>query len=161
MTEIIISQEEGRGCCAGLGNFFWILLAGWYTALIWLVLAGVLCITIVGIPCGKQCWKMTKLSFLPFGYEVGPTLSSLFGNVSFTQVRDKEDASCCCSCLCNCLWFIPGLIIAVFYIIASLIFFISIIGIPFGIQCCKLAKLAFSPFGHEVALRNSVEVTEV
>ncbi|EER05061.1 Inner membrane protein yccF, putative [Perkinsus marinus ATCC 50983] len=135
MTEIIIS----------LGNFFWILLAGWYTALIWLVLAGVLCITIVGIPCGKQCWKMTKLSFLPFGYEV----------------RDKEDASCCCSCLCNCLWFIPGLIIAVFYIIASLIFFISIIGIPFGVQCCKLAKLAFSPFGHEVALRNSVEVTEV
>ncbi|KAF4669927.1 hypothetical protein FOZ61_002488 [Perkinsus olseni] len=145
MTEIIITQEEGRGCCAGFGNFLWILLAGWYTALIWFLLAVILCITIVGIPCGKQCWKMAKLSFLPFGY----------------QVRDKENDSCCCSCMCNCLWFIPGLIIAIFYVLAAVLFFVTIVGIPFGIQCCKLAGLAFNPFGHEVALRNSVEVIDV
>lgn len=52
------------GC---LGNILWFLFGGLWTGLSW-VAAGVLwCITIVGIPIGKQCFKFAKLAFFPFG----------------------------------------------------------------------------------------------
>ena len=50
--------------------FFGFLFGGLWTGLSW-VAAGVLwCITIVGIPIGKQCFKFAKLAFFPFGKEV-------------------------------------------------------------------------------------------
>ena len=39
--------------------------------------------------------------------------------------------------------------IAIEYLIASLILMITIVGIPFGLQTLKLASLAFWPFGRE------------
>jgi uncharacterized membrane protein YccF (DUF307 family) len=53
--------------------------------------------------------------------------------------------------IANLLWLLfGGIIIALEYIVASIPFFISIIGIPFGIQCIKLASLALWPFGSQV-----------
>lgn len=40
--------------------------------------------------------------------------------------------------ICNCLWWIPGIIIAILEIICGVILFTCIIGIPFPIQHCKL-----------------------
>ena len=57
----------------------------------------------------------------------------------------------CCSCLCNIIWIIfGGLVLGIFTAFASIFFFISIIGIPIGIQLCKLALISFAPFGKEV-----------
>jgi uncharacterized membrane protein YccF (DUF307 family) len=51
----------------------------------------------------------------------------------------------------NLIWLLfGGIFIALEYIIASIPFFISIIGIPFGLQALKLAMLALWPFGSEV-----------
>lgn len=51
----------------------------------------------------------------------------------------------------NILWLIfGGIIIALEYFVASIILFITIIGIPFGIQTLKLAGLAVWPFGKEI-----------
>ncbi|MBT3174161.1 MAG: YccF domain-containing protein [Lentimicrobiaceae bacterium] len=51
----------------------------------------------------------------------------------------------------NLVWLIfGGLAIAIEYFAASLVLFISIIGIPFGIQTIKLGLLAIWPFGSEV-----------
>jgi len=54
----------------------------------------------------------------------------------------------------NILWFIfGGFFIAMEYVIASVLLFITIIGIPFGIQSLKMASLAIWPFGKEVKTR--------
>ena len=51
----------------------------------------------------------------------------------------------------NILWIIlGGLAIAIGRVLVGLILGISIIGIPFGIQAFKMAKLALWPFGAEI-----------
>ena len=53
-----------------LGNFLWCVLGGFIFAAVYFVLGLALCVTIVGIPFGKQCFKLMRLSALPFGAEV-------------------------------------------------------------------------------------------
>jgi uncharacterized membrane protein YccF (DUF307 family) len=51
----------------------------------------------------------------------------------------------------NLIWLLfGGLIIAIEYLISSILLCITIIGIPFGIQTLKLAQLALWPFGKEI-----------
>ncbi len=55
------------GCLSVVFNIIWILTGGWLTALAFF-LAGVLCyITIIGIPLGRQAFKMAHLTLAPFG----------------------------------------------------------------------------------------------
>lgn len=50
----------------------------------------------------------------------------------------------------NFLWIIfGGLIIAIEYLVASILLMITIVGIPFGLQTLKLASLAIWPFGYD------------
>ena len=53
-----------------LGNIIWMLLGGIFTALYWSGIGCLFCITIIGIPLGRQAFKMAKLSLLPFGATV-------------------------------------------------------------------------------------------
>lgn len=117
------------GC---LGNALWFLFGGIWQGLGW-VLSGVLwCITIVGIPIGVQCFKFAKLSFFPFGKEV------VYGGEAVSLVV-------------NILWIIiSGLPMAISAVVNGALFCITIIGIPFGKQCFKLAKLALMPFGASI-----------
>ena len=55
------------GC---LGNIIWLICGGFVSSICWLGLGLLWCLTIVGIPIGKQCFKFAKLSFCPFGKEV-------------------------------------------------------------------------------------------
>lgn len=117
------------GC---LGNILWVILGGWASALSWLFAGCLWCITIVGIPIGIQCFKFATLSFLPFGKEVQ------YGGGTF-------------SLLVNIIWLlITGIPLAIGHAILGCIFCITIIGIPFGLQYFKLAKLALMPFGATV-----------
>ena len=117
------------GC---LGNLLWFFCGGFISGIDWLF-AGVLwCITIVGIPVGLQCFKFASLSFFPFGKEVkyGGGAGSL---------------------LLNIIWIIvSGLPLALESVLIGAVLCATIIGIPFGIQQFKLAKLALMPFGSEV-----------
>lgn len=117
------------GC---LGNLIWFIFGGFVMGLSWL-LAGVLwCITIIGIPIGMQCFKFASLAFFPFGKEV----------------RYGGGAG---SLLLNILWIIiTGIPLAIEAALIGIIFCITIIGIPFGMQCFKIAKLALMPFGSTV-----------
>lgn len=48
----------------------------------------------------------------------------------------------------NILWFIfGGLFSGILWLLAGLIWCITIIGIPIGLQCFKFASLAMWPFG--------------
>lgn len=56
----------------------------------------------------------------------------------------------------NIIWLIfGGLIVAIEYFLSSLILFISIVGIPFGLQTLKLAGLALWPFGKDTVVHAS------
>ena len=51
----------------------------------------------------------------------------------------------------NILWLLlGGLIISIYYALTGLLFCLTIIGIPFGMQLFKIAGLALWPFGHEI-----------
>lgn len=51
----------------------------------------------------------------------------------------------------NILWFVlGGFLVSLYYFIVGLLFCITIIGIPFGLQLIKLAGFALWPFGHEI-----------
>ncbi len=102
----------------------------------WSLVGIVWCITIVGIPVGKQCFKFAKLSAFPFG----------------KQINYGGGAG---SILLNILWLIfGGVELALGIFINGCLFCVTIIGIPFGLQCFKLAKLALLPFGATVTKQN-------
>ncbi|MCB0805483.1 MAG: YccF domain-containing protein [Bacteroidales bacterium] len=56
----------------------------------------------------------------------------------------------------NLIWFVfGGFVIAIEYLISSLLLMVTIIGIPFGLQTLKLASLALWPFGRHPVLLDS------
>lgn len=58
-------------------------------------------------------------------------------------------------CLGNILWFIlGGFVNAIGWFFIGCLWCITIIGIPVGLQCFKMAKLQFAPFGKEVVIVN-------
>lgn len=116
-----------------IGNILWIVLGGGLVIFIEYVLGGVaLCVTIIGIPFGVECFKIAMLGLLPFGKEVTTTPKGMG----------------CLAVLLNIVWIIVfGLAIAVTHVVLAALLAITIIGIPFAIQHLKLARLAFTPFG--------------
>ena len=66
----VVEKESGSGCLNLLMNVIWIIIGGFWIALTHLLWGVILCITIVGIPFGKQHFKMIPLAFLPFGKEI-------------------------------------------------------------------------------------------
>ena len=114
-----------------IGNILWFLLTGLASALLWFFIGLGWCITLIGIPFGIQAFKFAKLSLAPFGKNV-------------TKVKSHPIA--------NVIWFIFGGFSLMFtFFFTGLIWCISIVGIPFGIQAFKLAKLSIAPFGKEIA----------
>ena len=53
-----------------LANIAWLIVSGIPLALSAAVNGVILCCTIVGIPFGKQCFKMARLALMPFGASV-------------------------------------------------------------------------------------------
>ena len=117
------------GC---LGNILWCLLGGMWQGLAWCLAGALWCITVVGIPIGLQCFKFAGLSFFPFGKEV------VYGGGA-------------ASLLLNLVWLlVSGIPLALAAALNGLLLCVTVLGIPFGLQCFKLAKLALMPFGASV-----------
>lgn len=67
------------------------------------------------------------------------------------EVVPGNNASGCLPLLLNVLWIICGGIeVALTHLALGIVFSITIVGIPFGMQHFKLMMLALMPFGHEV-----------
>lgn len=115
-----------------LGNVLWFVFGGFCMALGWCLTGLVWCVTIVGIPIGVQCFKFAGLALFPFGKEV------VFGGGAG-------------SLLLNILWLlVSGIPLAVGAALCGLAYCATVVGIPFGLQCFKLAKLSLLPFGAQV-----------
>ena len=115
-----------------LGNIFWLLLGGLVLGIMW-ALAGLLCcVTIIGIPFGVQCFKIAGLVLSPFGKEI-------------------EGGGGPGSCLMNVVGILLfGWELFLSSVAVGLVYCVTIVGIPLGLQSFKLARLALFPFGSAV-----------
>ena len=116
-----------------IGNILWLILNGLWMAIVWVVIGVLLSITIILLPCGRQCFKLANFALWPFGRTAVPSPNAVTGSV-----------------IGNILWFIPGLFLALGYAVSGVLLCITIIGIPFGIQSFKFVPLALFPFGKEI-----------
>jgi len=115
-------------------NLIWLVFGGFIVVLAYLFGGILLCITIIGIPFGIQCFKLAGLALMPFGQEI----------------REKEPPGGAVAVIMNIIWIIlPGLELAVFHLVMALLFAITIIGLPIAAQHLKMTRLALLPFGFE------------
>jgi uncharacterized membrane protein YccF (DUF307 family) len=119
-----------------LGNIIWLVFGGLLISLEYLVSSLLLMITIIGIPFGLQTLKLAVLALWPFG----------------STVKDCGHSGGCLYVIMNVIWiFIGGIWICLSHLGLGLLFCITIIGIPFGLQHFKLAALALTPFGKNIS----------
>lgn len=118
-----------------IGNIIWLVFGGILGAVAWLAAGLLLCITVIGIPFGIQCFKIAGFVLWPFGREVEV---GRFG---------------ACGLLLNIIWIvILGWELAVFHFAVGVVFCLTVIGIPFGLQHFKLSMLGLVPFGARIYL---------
>lgn len=110
-----------------LGNILWCIPCGLVLSLVWFLVGVVLCLTIIGIPFGIQCFKIAGLIRWPFGKVV----DTCFEAHPFA----------------NAIWAIVGSLLALVAYLIGIVLCVTLIGIPFGKQCFKLARLVLLPFG--------------
>lgn len=115
-----------------LGNLLFFVFGG-FAIFLGYVLGGVLlCLTIIGIPLGFQCFKLAGGVLTPFGREV----------------YEVEPPPGITTTILNVIWIIlPGLELAVMHLLLALFFALTIVGIPIAAQHIKLIPLALLPFG--------------
>ena len=123
-------------------NLLWLLLGGVVMAIGWW-LAGLLCaLSVVGLPWARSCFVIGAFSLWPFGQEaVNRRTLSGRGNLGTGPL----------GLIGNGIWFlVAGWWLAIGHLTSALARFVSVIGIPFGIQHIKLALIALAPVGMTV-----------
>jgi uncharacterized membrane protein YccF (DUF307 family) len=119
-----------------IGNILWMLLGGFWAA-VGYAFAGLICfVLIITIPFGIQAFKLARYTLWPFGSKLVSAVESPVHGVL--------------AVIGNILWLPIGIVMAVVHLIAALLNFITIIGIPFGWAHLKLAGVSLIPFGFRV-----------
>lgn len=116
-------------------NILWLVLAGLWLAIGYLLAGALLCITVIGIPFGVQAFKLAGYALWPFGRALVPSAT-----------RHKG-----LSVVGNILWFVlAGWWLALLHLLTGILLCITIIGIPLGVASFKMAGGALVPFGKEI-----------
>ena len=123
-------------------NLLWVVLGGLPMALAWWLASLICAITIVGLPWARSCWVMGLFSLWPFGSEA----------INRRHVRGRDDLGTGpLGTIGNVIWFlVAGWWLALGHLSSALACFVTIIGIPFGLQHIKLALIALAPVGMTV-----------
>lgn len=117
-------------------NIIWVVFGGLMIAIEYVMSSVAMMVTIVGIPFGLQTLKLALVALWPFG----------------TNIESGGWPSGCLADIMNVVWwFFGGFVIALTHVLWGIIFYITIIGIPFGNQHFKLAYLALFPFGKTIS----------
>ena len=123
-------------------NVVWLVFGGLWMGLGWWIAGVVMVISIVGIPWAKACFVIGEFAFWPFGRRV----------VSREEVSGRQDLGTgVLGTIGNVIWFlIAGIWLAIGHVVTAIVCFLTLIGIPFGIQHIKLAKITLAPIGKTV-----------
>lgn len=129
-----------------IGNILWLIFAGIWLALLYVVWGIVMFVLIITIPFGIQAFKLAGFALWPFGRHVvyGAKVSSplhIIGNI---------------------IWILfAGISLAIWHLFAGVLLCVTIIGIPFGIQSFKMIPIALMPFGAEIVPDRAVPAPAV
>ena len=134
---------------SAIGNFLWFILGGVFMGLGWW-LAGLLAfVSIIGIPWGRACFVIGNFTFFPFGKEA-------IDREDLSGERDMGTGSL--GVVGNIVWFLlAGWWLAIGHMMSAIACFVTIIGIPFGIQHLKLAGIALAPIGKAIVDKEVAE----
>lgn len=117
------------------GNLLWLIFGGFFAAIGYVVGGLVLCLTIIGLPWGLQCFKLAELVLWPFGKQV---------------VSDSRDSGCL-PALFNIIWiFCGGWYTALVHLVMGFLLSITVVGLPWGRQHFKLLEISLMPFGKKI-----------
>jgi len=119
------------------GNLVWLIFGGLLASLGYFIGGMVLCLTIIGIPWGLQCFKLAELVLWPFGKKI---------------ISDSSEMGCL-NVIFNLIWILcGGLYTAIIHIVMGIILCLTIIGIPWGRQHFKLIEISLMPFGKKIVI---------
>ena len=115
-------------------NLIWLILAGFWLALLWAFFGILAFILIITIPFGFACFRIAAFTLWPFGRRIvrKPTAGagSMIGNI---------------------LWIILfGWELALAHLLSGIALCITIIGIPLGLANFKLIPVSLVPLGTEI-----------
>ena len=123
-----------------IGNILWFVLAGLWLAIGYAVAGVLACILIITIPFGIASFRLAGFVIWPFGrtavWRRDAGVMSVIGNIIWVVLFGWE--------------------MALAHLVAGLLLFVTIIGIPFGIACWKMIPLALFPLGRQVVPIGSV-----
>jgi uncharacterized membrane protein YccF (DUF307 family) len=115
-------------------NIIWLIFAGIWAFLGWLLAALIMFILIITIPFGVQAVKIAVFSLWPFGR---------------TLVKREEAGAP--SAIGNVLWLILcGWWLAILHLVTAVVQALTIIGIPLALGSLKLIPISLWPFGREI-----------
>jgi uncharacterized membrane protein YccF (DUF307 family) len=125
-----------------IGNVLWFVFGGFVMGLGWWLAGLLVLLTIVGIPWAKACFVIGQFTFFPFGKVA----------ISRKDLSRRDDIGTgTLGLLGNVIWFIfAGIWLAIGHLLSALLCFLTIIGIPFGLQHLKLAGIALAPIGKTI-----------
>ncbi len=115
-------------------NLIWLILCGWWMAILY-VIAGIVCaILIITIPFAIASFRIASYVIWPFGRSV--------------QVRRDFG---CASVIGNVIWIVlVGWELAIGHLVAGILLCITIIGIPLGLANFKLIPISLIPLGVQI-----------
>lgn len=115
-------------------NIIWLVLCGWWMALLYTLAGLLMCVLIITIPFGLQAFKLAGFMLWPFGRAV---------------VRRPEAGAS--SVIGNLVWIIVvGWELAIGHLVSAALLAITIIGIPLALADLKLVPISLLPFGRKV-----------
>jgi uncharacterized membrane protein YccF (DUF307 family) len=120
-------------------NVIWLVLAGFWMAMSYVVAGIICCVLIITIPFGIASFRIAVFALWPFGRTAVPKrnagVASLLGNI---------------------IWIIvAGWWLALGHLVTGALLCLTIIGIPFGIANFKLIPISLTPLGHEIVRSNN------
>src|ERR1700684_4124461 len=115
-------------------NIIWLVLCGFWMAVLYVIAGVIMCVLLITIPFGLQAFKLAGFMLRPFGR---------------TVVR-RPDAGAA-SVIGNFLWLVlVGWELAIGHIVTAFLLAIKIIGLPLPLANLKLVPISLLPFGREV-----------
>ncbi len=121
-------------------NIIWLVFAGLWLALGYVVAGIICCILIITIPFGIASFRIAGYALWPFG----------------RTVVDKPTAGAL-SVIGNVIWIVvAGLWLAIGHLLTSIPLFVSIIGIPLGIANLKMIPISLLPLGKQIVSTRAV-----
>jgi uncharacterized membrane protein YccF (DUF307 family) len=115
-------------------NVLWLVLAGFWMAMGYVVAGLICCILIITIPFGIASFRIAGFALWPFGRTTVPRRDAGAGSL-----------------LGNIIWIVfAGWWLALGHLVTGVLLCITIIGIPFGIANFKLIPISLTPLGQEI-----------